>query len=138
MRDDIKTQFERLFMLLIYDEMLNLFAHKLADASGEGVPIKESRLDKVVSEWQEVFPDSKILREGSRILFSRQVGDSYSSMKLSDGEKAGLYNWDPVRCLVLTVRLYIQLMTSSFYHREVTILWYGFVITMLRTQHGIM
>ena len=96
MRDDIKTQFERLFMLLIYDEMLNLFAHKIADASGEGVPIKESRLDKVVSEWQEVFPDSKILREGSRILFSRQVGDSYSSMKLSDGEKAVLYYFGAV------------------------------------------
>lgn len=96
MRDDIKTQFERLFMLLIYDEMLNLFAHKIADASGEGVPIKESRLDKVVSEWQEVFPDSKILREGSRILFSRKVGDSYSSMKLSDGEKAVLYYFGAV------------------------------------------
>lgn len=86
LRDDVPTQFERLMMLMVLDEMLNLFAWKVSGAEAH-----DSRLDCVIRAWQEMFPDNKVLYEGGKMLFSRNPGESYSSVKLSDGEKAVLY-----------------------------------------------
>lgn len=86
LRDDVPTQFERLMMLMVLDEMLNLFAWKVS-----GTETRDSRLDSVIKAWQEIFPDNRVLYEGGKMLFSRNPGESYSSIKLSDGEKAVLY-----------------------------------------------
>ncbi len=86
MRDDIPTQFDRLTMLLIVDEMLGLLAGKIG-----GVSDGPSRLDRVIRAWQEMFPDNHVLYEEGKMLFSRNPGESYSSVRLSDGEKAVLY-----------------------------------------------
>lgn len=86
LRDDVPTQFDRLMMLMVLDEMLNLLAGKVGGAEpGAG------RLDSVIKAWQEIFPGSKVLYEGGKMLFSRTPGESYSPVKLSDGEKAVLY-----------------------------------------------
>lgn len=86
LRDDVPTQFDRLMMLMVFDEMLNLFAWKVS-----GAEPSDSRLDSVIKAWQEIFPGSKVLYEGGKMLFSRNPGESYSPVKLSDGEKAVLY-----------------------------------------------
>lgn len=85
-RDDVPTQFDRLMVLLVLDEMLSLFAGKVS-----GSPAHESRLDSVIKAWREMFPDNEVLYEGGKMLFSRNPGESYSPLKLSDGEKAVLY-----------------------------------------------
>ena len=92
-RSDNATQFERLTTLMLYDEVLNLIAHKVTNSDGKPVPLPESHLDRVIKAWQEVFPENKVLREGGKLLFSRNNDstEAYSSLKLSDGEKAVLY-----------------------------------------------
>ncbi|MBQ9073557.1 MAG: DUF4435 domain-containing protein [Muribaculaceae bacterium] len=85
-------QFERLMALMIQDEVLNLISYKVSMSSGENVSFPTSRLDRVIEAWQEVFPDNHVLREGGKLLFSRNINeDIYSSVKLSDGEKAVLF-----------------------------------------------
>lgn len=89
MRSDHHTQFERVMALLLLDEVLHLLLHKHS-----GGRMEPTCLDRVISAWQEVFPDSRILRESGRLLFSRKKDDSaYSQMRLSDGEKAVLYTF---------------------------------------------
>ncbi|WP_295729261.1 DUF4435 domain-containing protein [uncultured Muribaculum sp.] len=87
MRGDHHTQFERVMALLLLDEVLHLLLYKYS-----GGDMEPTCLDRVIGAWQDVFPDSRILREGGRLLFSRKDdGDAYSQMRLSDGEKAVLY-----------------------------------------------
>jgi hypothetical protein len=92
-RSDLVSQFERLSMLLIHDEMIELLARKVSIKTD--LP-RESRLDRVINAWQEIFPGNKVLRESGKLVFSRGLGDVYSYMKLSDGEKAVLYYFGAV------------------------------------------
>ena len=88
------TQLERLMSLLIHDEMVNLFRYKAANsANGRPSTLPTTRLDKVVELWEEIFPGNKMLVESGSILFSRDDDNdtSYSSIKLSAGEKAVIY-----------------------------------------------
>ena len=47
-RSDNATQFERLTTLMLYDEVLNLIAHKVTNSDGKPVPLPESHLDRVI------------------------------------------------------------------------------------------
>lgn len=91
--DDAGTQFERVLALLMHDEMLNLIGYKLAQAEHpEKARLRSTRLDSVISLWQEVFPGSRVLIESGKVLFSRGLDESaYSALRLSDGERAVLY-----------------------------------------------
>ncbi|MCM1093277.1 MAG: DUF4435 domain-containing protein [Lachnospiraceae bacterium] len=96
LRDDIVSQFDRMMVIMIYYEMLNLINHKVSGAGKNGGgnhAIAESLLDKMISAWLEVFPDNKVKRARGEVLFARKDdGENlYSSFKLSDGEKAVLY-----------------------------------------------
>lgn len=98
MKDNIDTRFERVCSLLIYDELINLLSHKAANSSDSARPLPESKLDRVIRAWQEVFPGNRVLREQGRILFSRDMtADTYSTIRLSDGEKAVLYYFGAVQ-----------------------------------------
>ncbi len=89
MRGDHHTQFERVMALLLLDEVLALLRHKHA---GDSEVLEETCLDRVIKAWQDVFPESRILRESGRLIFSRSTDENtYSQMRLSDGEKAVLY-----------------------------------------------
>ncbi len=86
------TQLERLLALLMHDEMLNLINYKLSLTNNPDSRLQSTILDRVISLWQEVFPDNKVLIESGQFLFSNNAtNDSYSSVKLSDGERAVLY-----------------------------------------------
>lgn len=83
-----KTQFERLVRLLMNDEMMHLIESKLKGDGGGG----STRLDTVIQKWTELFPGNGILVKGGELLFSRSLtADTYSQVKLSEGEKAVLY-----------------------------------------------
>ncbi len=91
-RNDGESEFERLLTLLLNEEVLNLISYKVKSTVEPDVKLGKTRLDKVITRWQEIFPDNKILFEGGRLLFSRDIDkESYSSVKLSAGEKAVLY-----------------------------------------------
>ncbi|THG43032.1 ATP-binding protein, partial [Muribaculum caecicola] len=94
LRNDNYTQIERLIALMVNEEMMNLLDHKLAMAEIENhnASLPVSKLDILARAWLEAFPNNRILRESGRILFSNhQDGESYSQLRLSDGEKAVLY-----------------------------------------------
>lgn len=91
------TSFDRLTALLLNEEIAALVDYKVAQmevSAGRrtGVIAPSTKLDEVISRWQEIFPANQVLRQGGRLMFTRdgQV-DSYSQMRLSDGEKAVLY-----------------------------------------------
>ena len=86
------TVLELLLGQLMHDEMVNLIGYKLALADGAKAKLRRTRLDKVIELWQEVFPGNRVLIDSGKILFSRGLDvSSYSSMTLSDGERAVLY-----------------------------------------------
>ena len=84
-------------VMLLNEEMANLVAYKVAIARGDNATMEESKLDAVISRWQQVFPENHVLREGGGLLFSRSGDDkAYSQKKLSHGEKAVLFYFGAV------------------------------------------
>ncbi len=92
LRNDNVSQSERLMSILFQEEIVNLIAYKMMLSDNPNAKLPSTKLDKVIDVWQEVFPGSKILIEGGKMRISRE-GDkqSYSSMKLSAGERAVMY-----------------------------------------------
>jgi len=86
------TDLDRLLGMLMHDELLNLLDYKLTKAGGKEAVLPPTRLDRVISLWQEIFPGNRILVESGCFLFAREnETDSYSALKLSDGERAVIY-----------------------------------------------
>ena len=87
-----QTALETLLARLMHDEMVNLIGYKLAAAQGQDTKLRRTRLDSVISLWQEVFPGNRVLIDSGKILFAKGFDqDSYSAVRLSDGERAVLY-----------------------------------------------
>ncbi|MCM1021705.1 MAG: DUF4435 domain-containing protein [Muribaculum sp.] len=93
-RNDNRTQLERLTALMMNEEMIALLNHKLAvaESGNDSRELPISKFDIVARAWHEAFPNNRILRESGKLLFANhQQGESYSPVRLSDGEKAVLY-----------------------------------------------
>lgn len=88
------TELERLLGLLLQEEMTTLLAYKMQGAEG---PLPDTKLDRVLTLWRNIFPDNDVLRhEGSLLFASRADGGKRSQMKLSAGEKVVLYYFGAV------------------------------------------
>jgi len=91
------TSFDRLTALLLNEEIAALVDYKMAQvdvAAGRRseAAAPATKLDEVISRWQELFPANQVLRQGGRLLFTRDgQSDTYTQMRLSAGEKAVLY-----------------------------------------------
>lgn len=96
------TPFERLMALLLNEEITALVDFKVAQmdvAAGrrKKAEVPVTRLDTVIASWQDIFPENQILRQGGRLMFSRDgQEDTYSQVRLSAGEKAVLYYFGAV------------------------------------------
>lgn len=106
-RADIKGEFDRMLALMLHEEMENLIefkyrpvAENVADDRSGKIKARHARrdvlpstrLDRLIGLWQKVFPDNKILIESGQMIFaSDRSDDTYSSSKLSAGERAVLY-----------------------------------------------
>ena len=93
LRDDARTQLERMVKILLHEEMKNLAKFKL-DVLEEKTPkeLQVTKLDRLFHEWQNIFPGNKILlREGKLLVKGGSKKKEYSSIRLSNGEKAVLY-----------------------------------------------
>lgn len=88
--------FDRLISLLLADEIDNLMRYKMQHAkaldSSAPISLPPTPLDTVIRLWQQTFEGNRILVEAGRLLFSRgDSADTYSALRLSDGERAVLY-----------------------------------------------
>lgn len=89
------TQLERVMWLLMRDEMLNLLDYKLRHVRDSDTALAPTKLDSVIEQWQEIFPDNRILIESGRLLFTSRGTvadkDPYGATRLSAGEKSVMY-----------------------------------------------
>ena len=90
--NEATCEFDKLTYIMMVDEFRDLMNYKTQLLTGEQAEVPKTKLDTVVRVWQEVFPRNKVLRVGGRLMFSTEGNaDTYSSLRLSDGEKAVLY-----------------------------------------------
>ena len=86
------TEFDKLFYVMMNEEFRDMMNYKAHLLMGEQLDFPKTKLDVTVKAWQEVFPKNKVLRENGKLLFTTEgQDDRYSSLRLSDGEKAVLY-----------------------------------------------
>lgn len=120
LRNENVSQAERLMSILFQEEIVNLIAYKMMLSDNPNAKLPSTKLDKVIDVWQEVFPGSKILIEGGKMLISRE-GDkqSYSSMKLSAGERAVMYYVGAVLMAMKDAVIFID-NPGIFLHQSIT------------------
>ncbi len=86
------SEIDKLFALLMHDEMATLINYKMSRGGDSGAKLPRTKLDVLAGAWKELFPESNILVESGKFLFSRGTDSrSYSALKLSDGERAAIY-----------------------------------------------
>jgi hypothetical protein len=91
--DTPMSPLERILALLMNEELVNLLSYKFAVSAGEKISLASTRLDRLIALWKKVFPGGAITVSKGQFLFSGPEDDSrYSTVKLSDGERAVLYH----------------------------------------------
>lgn len=86
------SELERLLAMLMHDELISLVSYKVRRTEDPEAELGPTPLDRVISVWQEIFPDNRILTESGRLLFTRGVDPAaYSAVRLSTGERAVIY-----------------------------------------------
>ena len=121
---DANTELERLTFLLLHDEFIELMKYKSAcfdpdTPAGKKAEVPHTKLDVLVSKWEEVFPNNRILRQGGKLLFSSASGnDVYSTLRLSDGEKAILYYLGAVQYAMPGAMILVD-DPGAFIHRSI-------------------
>lgn len=120
------TGFEKLIALLLNEEISNLVEFKMslvgaADSAADSERIlpPPTKLDRVLRLWREIFTDSQVLRQGGRLLFTREGSDdAYSQLRLSDGEKTVLYYFGAVLYAPENSRVFVD-APEMFLHPSV-------------------
>lgn len=93
LRTDARTEFDRLMLMLLHDEFVDLIEYKSRHFnSNHCEPLPKTKFDTVAQVWKQIFPKNNILNCSGRLLFRTEgTDDTYSQIRLSDGEKAVLY-----------------------------------------------
>lgn len=89
------TEAERLMALLLQEEMVRLLDCKLSGQCHND----ETKLDRALRLWRDIFPDNDIMRHNGALLFTnRRNGDEAGrpQHKLSAGETLALYYFGAV------------------------------------------
>ena len=88
----VETGLDALIAMLLDEELKSLLEYKLARGGNEPDKLPTTKLDKLISLWQEIYPGSRMHIETHRLAFTREgSSDSYDAWRLSDGERAVLY-----------------------------------------------
>ena len=89
--ETVETEFERLMYLLMYEEFINVMAYKHNESPNKG-KLPRTKLDRVQRQWENIFPQNKMLRASGNIsIVGGKDPRPYSPTRLSDGEKTVLY-----------------------------------------------
>lgn len=94
MRDDAVSEIDKLTYMLFADELETLldFKEHNGDDAKKRKPLPSTRLDKLKHLWEDIFPGSRITREGGSLMFATPAGDDLiRTDKLSQGEKTAFY-----------------------------------------------
>ena len=121
LHSDVKTEFDRLLLLLLHDEFMDLLAYKAkVKTSGENCEMPRTKFDIVAHVWKQIFPQNNILSSGGKMLFSIDgASDTYSSLRLSDGEKAVLYYIGAVLYAMPQAVIFVE-EPEIFMHHSIT------------------
>lgn len=97
LRPDLKGEFERLVGLMLMEETASMFMRRYGAPKPLSTEVnphrKTTTLQRLTRLWNSIFPDNDIMLETGGLLFSNDAGRStYSSKRLSDGEKAVIYH----------------------------------------------
>lgn len=93
LKSDAVSELDKLGYMLFNDEFQYLLSVKTTSIlSGKEANFQPTKLDKLITLWQQIFPGNQILRESGKLMFATESGSNQiSSLKLSSGEKAVLY-----------------------------------------------
>lgn len=123
-KNTAKTEFDKLSYVMLIDEFKELMNYKAHRLMGEQMEFPKTRLDKVVKMWQSVFPKNKVLRENGKLLFTTEGhDDKYSSLRLSDGEKAVLYYIGAVLYAMPDAMIFVDDPGTFIHHSIMQALW---------------
>lgn len=115
------TQADRVTALLLRHEMVILLSHKLNGGKGGcETSSEQTPLDKVISLWQDIFPNNQILVEAGNLLIkSKTANDHYSTLGMSAGERAILFLLGAVVLAPKEAKLFID-TPEIFLHPSIT------------------
>lgn len=93
MRTDAVSELDKLTYMLFIDEFEYLLTMKQEQLQGNHkVKIKPTRLDRLITLWERVFPGNRIVRTKGTMMFSTRAGDDLiSADSLSQSEQTVLY-----------------------------------------------
>ncbi len=93
MRTDAVSELDKLIYMLFADEFEYLLSVKQERrAIGGPVTLQPTRLDRLASLWERVFPGNRIVRAKGTMMFETASGDDLiTSGSLSQGEQTVLY-----------------------------------------------
>ena len=86
------TEFEQLLYLLQHEEFESLIALKNKLVANKSARPLKTKLDKTQKVWEELFPHSRLKREGEKLfVLNADHSGSYNAMEMSQGEKVAFY-----------------------------------------------
>lgn len=93
MRTDAVSELDKLTYMLFTDEFEYLLSMKQDQLrTGRKVKLKSTKLDRLASLWERVFPGNHIVRTKGTMMFSTRAGDDLIlADKLSQSEQTVLY-----------------------------------------------
>lgn len=124
-KKEAPTEFQRLIFLLLHDEFIDLIKYKTQlKLSDEKSDLPDTKFDKVARMWHEVFPNNKLMRDGGKLLFSNdKTEDTFSELRLSDGEKAVLYYIGAVQYAQPNAIIFVDDPEIYIHHSIMQALW---------------
>lgn len=123
-KNTANTEFDKLTYIMLIDEFRDLMNYKAHRLMGEQMEFPKTRLDKVVKMWQSVFPKNKVLRENGKLMFTTEGhDDKYSSLRLSDGEKAVLFYLGAVLYAMPDAMIIVDDPETFIHHSIMQTLW---------------
>lgn len=93
MRADAVSEIDKIAYMILADEFEALLSLKAEQSgTGEKVVLRTTKLDKLRSLWEKIFPGNHILQHTGKLMFATDSGENIiSAVTLSQGERAVLY-----------------------------------------------
>ena len=93
MRTDAVSELDKLIYMLFIDELEYLLTMKEQEMTNHRkVKLRPTKLDRLASLWEKVYPGNRIVRSKGSLMFSTLAGDDHiTAGELSQGEVTTLY-----------------------------------------------
>lgn len=121
LRTDAVSELDKLVYMIFVDELEYLFSLKETESKdNRRVKLRLTKLDRICTIWEKLFPGNKIVRTNGSIMFSTTAGDDLITVNaLSQGEKTALYYASAVLFAMPEAIIFID-SPSLFIHPSLT------------------